>query len=162
MLEQAWRKLRSLIQLIESASRKVVYTSIEDAGRGGANRFALLASAVDFDRFRSKAKAFYARTTTGWRCTSAATSPDHRRPAGELEALLHEAWRHRRDPARARDRTPACRSSSAPSSAWTAKLPRRRLLAWSPAATASASQLQFIDEIVQHLDRATAPRQQSG
>ncbi|MDU7588228.1 MAG: hypothetical protein E7K47_12710, partial [Acidovorax sp.] len=57
MLEQARRKLRGLIKLIEKSSRTVVYTDFEDAlGETTEIDLPLVTSAVDFDRFRAKAK----------------------------------------------------------------------------------------------------------
>ena len=47
MLEQARRKLRSLVKLVEKSSRKVVYTDFEDAlGEASEVALPLVASAV--------------------------------------------------------------------------------------------------------------------
>ena len=58
----------------------MVYTDFEDAiGETTEVDLPLVASAVDFDRFRAKAKVFCAPTKTGWRCKAAAQpAPDGR------------------------------------------------------------------------------------
>ena len=80
MLEQARRKLRALIKLLETTKRKVVYTDFEDElGELSAVELTTATSAGDFERFRQKARVpSCARTKTAWRCTScAATSRSH-------------------------------------------------------------------------------------
>lgn len=153
MLEQARRKLRSLIQLIEKSSRKVVYTDFEDAlGEAVPIDLPLLASAVDFDRFRSKAKAFLRAhddrlALHKLRRNQPLTAADLQ----ELEALLHEAGGSDGDLARARDlhtSLPVFIRSLVGLDREAATQAFAGLVA---SGTASASQLQFIDEIVQHL-----------
>ncbi|WP_137890932.1 DEAD/DEAH box helicase family protein [Ramlibacter sp. 2FC] len=59
MLEQARRKLRALIKLLEKARRKVVYTDFADElGEVSEVSLPLSGSAGDFERFRLKARAF--------------------------------------------------------------------------------------------------------
>lgn len=59
MLEQARRKLRALIRLLETGRRQVVYTDFEDElGEPTAIDLPLGGSAGDFERFRAKARAF--------------------------------------------------------------------------------------------------------
>jgi type I restriction enzyme, R subunit len=59
MLEQARRNLRSLIYLIDKIGRKVVYTDFTDQlGEIVAVNLALGGIAGDFERFRSKVRAF--------------------------------------------------------------------------------------------------------
>jgi type I restriction enzyme R subunit len=59
MLEQARRKLRILIKLIEKTRRKVVYTDFEDElGESVEIILPIGGSAGDFERFRSKARIF--------------------------------------------------------------------------------------------------------
>ncbi len=59
MLEQARRHLRSLIYLIDKIGRKVVYTDFNDeVGDITAVTLALGGIAGDFERFRSKVRAF--------------------------------------------------------------------------------------------------------
>jgi type I restriction enzyme, R subunit len=59
MLEQARRHLRGLIYLIDKVGRKVVYTDFSDQiGEIAAVTLALGGIAGDFERFRSKVRAF--------------------------------------------------------------------------------------------------------
>lgn len=59
MLEQARRKLRALIRLLETGRRQVVYTDIEDElGESVEIALPMGESAGDFERFRSKARVF--------------------------------------------------------------------------------------------------------
>ena len=59
MLEQARRKLRALIKLLEKARRKVVYTDfVDELGEVTEVTLALGGSAGDFERFRLKARVF--------------------------------------------------------------------------------------------------------
>jgi len=59
MLEQARRKLRILIKLMEKTRRKVVYTDFEDElGESVEITLPIGGSAGDFERFRSKARVF--------------------------------------------------------------------------------------------------------
>ena len=59
MLEQARRKLRALIKLLEKATRKVVYTDfVDELGEVTEMTLALGGSAVDFERFRLKVRVF--------------------------------------------------------------------------------------------------------
>lgn len=59
MLEQARRHMRGLIYLIDTIRRKVVYTDFTDhMGQASAVALALGGIAGDFERFRSKVRAF--------------------------------------------------------------------------------------------------------
>lgn len=59
MLEQARRKLRILIKLVEKTRRKVVYTDFEDElGESLEIALPIGGSAGDFERFRSKVRVF--------------------------------------------------------------------------------------------------------
>ena len=153
MLEQARRKLRGLIKLIEKSSRKVIYTDFEDAlGDAAEIELPLVASAVDFDRFRSKARVFLRAhqdrlALHKLRRNQPLTSADLQ----ELEALLHEAGGTEDALARARTlhtSLPAFVRSLVGLDRAAAAEAFAHLVA---SGTASASQLQFIDEIVQHL-----------
>ena len=153
MLEQARRKLRSLIKLIEKSGRKVVYTDFEDAiGETAEVDLPLVASAVDFDRFRAKAKVFLRAhedrlALHKLRRNQPLTAADLQ----ELEALLHEAGGTDSDIQRARTlhtSLPVFVRSLVGLDREAAMAAFANLIA---AGTASASQLQFIEEIVQHL-----------
>lgn len=153
MLEQARRKLRSLIRLIEKTSRKVVYTDFEDAlGEAAEVELPLVASAVDFDRFRAKAKVFLRAhedrlALHKLRRNQPLTATD----LAELEALLHEAGGSDSDIERARTlhaSLPMFIRSLVGLDREAAMIAFADLIA---AGTTSASQLQFINEIVQHL-----------
>ena len=153
MLEQARRKLRSLIKLIEKSSRKVVYTDFEDAvGETAEVDLPLVASAVDFDRFRAKAKVFLRAHENRLalhklRRNQPLTAADLQ----ELEALLHEAGGTDGDIERVRTlhtSLPAFVRSLVGLDREAAAAAFSSLV---EAGTATASQLQFIEEIVQHL-----------
>ena len=153
MLEQARRKLRSLIKLIEKSSRKVVYTDFEDAiGETAEVDLPLVASAVDFDRFRAKAKVFLRAhedrlALHKLRRNQPLTAADLQ----ELEALLHEAGGTDGDIERARTlhtSLPVFVRSLVGLDREAAMAAFSTLIG---AGQASASQLQFIEEIVQHL-----------
>ena len=153
MLEQARRKLRGLIKLIEKTSRKVVYTDFEDAlGEAAEVELPLVASAVDFERFRAKAKVFLRAhedrlALHKLRRNQPLTATD----LAELEALLHEAGGSDSDIERARTlhaSLPMFIRSLVGLDREAAMIAFAGLIA---AGTASASQLQFINEIVQHL-----------
>jgi type I restriction enzyme R subunit len=59
MLEQARRKLRGLIKLLEMKKRKIVYTDFEDEiGEGVEVQLPIGGSAGDFERFRAKMRVF--------------------------------------------------------------------------------------------------------
>ncbi|NMM89211.1 restriction endonuclease subunit R [Rhodococcus sp. SRB_17] len=153
MLEQARRKLRSLIKLIEKSGRKVFYTDFEDAiGETAEVELPLVTSAVDFERFRAKAKVFLRAhedrlALHKLRRNQPLTAADLQ----ELEALLHEAGGTDEDIARAR----AIHASLALFIRSLVGLDREAATAafadLIATGTANASQLQFIDEIVQHL-----------
>lgn len=152
-LEQARRKLRGLIKLIEKQGRKVVYTDFEDMlGEAAEVDLPLVASAVDFERFRAKAKAFLRAhddrlALHKLRRNQPLTATD----LAELEALLHEAGGSDGDIARAR----TLHTSLAAFIRSLVGLDREAATAAFAGliapGTASASQLQFIEEIVQHL-----------
>ncbi len=153
MLEQARRRLRGLIRLIEKSGRKPVYTDFADAlGEATEVDLPLVAGAVDFERFRAKARAFLRAhddrlALHRLRRNLPLTATD----LAELEALLHEAGGSDGDIARARQlhtslaafiRSLVGLDREAASAAFASLI---------APGTASASQLQFIDEIVQHL-----------
>lgn len=153
MLEQARRKLRSLIKLIEKKGRKMVYTDFEDVmGETTEVHLPLVASAVDFDRFRSKAEAFLRAhedrlALYKLRRNQPLTTTDLQ----ELETLLHEAGGSDSDIERARamhTSLPLFIRSLVGLDREAAATAFADLIA---TGTASASQLQFIEEIVQHL-----------
>ncbi len=153
MLEQARRKLRSLIKLIEKSGRKVVYTDFEDAiGETAEVDLPLVASAVDFERFRAKARVYLRAhedrlALHKLRRNQPLTAADLQ----ELEALLHEAGGTDSDIQRA----VALHTSLQVFVRSLVGLDREAAMAafanLIAAGTASASQLQFIEEIVQHL-----------
>ena len=59
MLEQARRRLRALVKLLEKTARKVVYTDFEDElGETAEVSLSLGGNAGDFERFRNKVRAF--------------------------------------------------------------------------------------------------------
>lgn len=153
MLEQARRKLRGLIKLIEKQGRKVVYTDFEDAlGEATEVDLPLVASAVDFERFRSKARQFLRAhddrlALHKLRRNQPLTPLDLQ----ELEALLHEAGGTDSDIERARalhTSLPVFIRSLVGLDREAATAAFAHLIG---PGTASASQLQFIEEIVQHL-----------
>jgi len=153
MLEQARRKLRSLIKLIEKGGRTVVYTDFEDAiGETSEVDLPLVASAVDFERFRAKAQVFLRAhedrlALHKLRRNQPLTAADLQ----ELEALLHEAGGTDSDLQRARTlhtSLPMFVRSLVGLDREAAMAAFANLIA---AGTASESQLQFIEEIVQHL-----------
>ena len=153
MLEQARRRLRGLIKLMEKSSRKVVYTDFEDAlGEASEVDLPLVASAVDFERFRAKAKVFLRSHENRLalhklRRNQPLTTTDLQ----ELEALLHEAGGSDSDIERARTlhtSLPVFIRSLVGLDRETAIAAFAGLIG---TGTASASQLQFIEEIVHHL-----------
>lgn len=153
MLEQARRHLRALVKLLEKARRKVVYTDFADA-LGPLTEVALpmVASAVDFERFRSKARVFLRAhedrlALHRLRRNQALTDAD----LGELDNMLHEAGGSDGDIARAvalHRSLPAFVRSLVGLDREMATLSLAHLIA---ATTATASQIQFIEEIVHHL-----------
>lgn len=73
MLEQARRKLRALVKLLEKKRRTVVYTDfVDELGEVAEVQLATGTSAGDFERFRQKARAFLRAHEPVWRCTSCA------------------------------------------------------------------------------------------
>jgi len=153
MLEQARRRLRGLIKLIEKQGRKPVYTDFEDAlGEAAEVDLPLVAGAVDFERFRAKARAFLRAhddrlALHKLRRNQPLTPTDLQ----QLEALLHEAGGSAGDIERARQlhtSLPVFIRSLVGLEREAATAAFAGLIA---PGTASASQLQFIDEIVQHL-----------
>ena len=93
MMEQARRKLRGLIKLLERARRKVVYTDFADEmGEVTEVTLALGGSAGDFERFRLKARVFLRAhenhiTLFKLRCNQPLTASD----LAELERMLIES-----------------------------------------------------------------------
>ena len=153
MLEQARRHLRGLIKLMEKSRRKVVYTDFADAlGETTEVDLPLVTGAVDFERFRAKAKVFLRAHQD--RLALHKLRRNHPLTAldlHELEALLHEAGGTDDDIKRAQ----ALHTSLPVFIRSLVGLDREAAVAafssLVEAGTASASQLQFIEEIVQHL-----------
>jgi len=153
MLEKARRKLRALIKLLEKTRRKVVYTDFTDElGELTEVDLPMVAGAVDFERFRSKAKAFLRAhedrlALHKLRRNQPLTEAD----LGELERMLHEAGGTNGDLARARD----LHKSLAAFVRSLVGLDREAVgLAFAhliAGTTATASQLQFVQELVHHL-----------
>ena len=153
MLEQARRKLRGLIKLIEKSSRTVVYTDFEDAlGETTEIDLPLVTSAVDFDRFRAKAKVFLRAHADRLALHKLRRNqPLTELDLQELEALLHEAGGTDSDIDRARTlhtSLPVFIRSLVGLEREAAAAAFANLVS---SGTATASQLQFIEEIVQHL-----------
>ncbi|WP_367350802.1 DEAD/DEAH box helicase family protein [Ottowia sp.] len=153
MLEQARRRLRSLVKLLEKSRRKVVYTDFEDEiGEALEVGMPLVAGAVDFDRFREKAKVFLREHADRLALQKLRRGlPLTEADLGELEHLLHEAGGTDDNLARAREMhqsLPAFVRSLVGLDREAAMQAFAHLVAGS---TATASQLQFIEEIVQHL-----------
>ena len=153
MLEQARRKLRGLIKLIEKSGRKVVYTDFKDViGETAEVDLPLVASAVDFERFRAKAKVFLRAhedrlALHKLRRNLPLTEADLK----ELESMLHEAGGTDAVVARARElhaSLPAFIRSLVGLDREAAAQAFAHLIA---AGTATASQMQFIEEIIHHL-----------
>ncbi|RST49349.1 DEAD/DEAH box helicase family protein [Variovorax sp. DXTD-1] len=153
MLEQARRKLRILVKLLEKTRRKVVYTDFADElGELTEVELPTGTGAVDFERFRSKAKAFLRAhedrlALHKLRRNQPLTETD----LGELEKMLHEAGGSHGDIARALDlhkSLPGFVRSLVGLDREAATHAFAHLIAGS---TMTASQLQFIEEIVQHL-----------
>ena len=153
MLEQARRKLRSLVKLVEKSSRKVVYTDFEDAlGELTEVALPLVASAVDFERFRSKAKAFLRAhddrlALHRLRRNQPLTAADLQ----ELEALLQEAGGTEDDMQRARTLHTSVAAFVRSLVGLDREAATQAFAHLIAGGTASARQLQFIGEIVQHL-----------
>ncbi len=154
MLEQARRKLRALVKLIAIQGRKPVYGDFEDS-LGEASEVDLPlghSGAVDFERFRSKARAFLRAhqdrlALHRLRRNQPLTATDLQ----ELATLLHEAGGSDDDIERARTLhhgLPAFIRSLVGLEREAASAAFAHLIA---EGRASASQLQFITEIVQHL-----------
>jgi type I restriction enzyme R subunit len=153
MLEQARRRLRTLIKLLEKKHRKVVYTDFEDElGELVEINLPTVSSAVDFERFLGKAKAFLLAhddriALHKLRRNQPLTDVD----LGELEKMLHEAGGTDGDIARARDlhkSLPAFVRSLVGMDREAATAAFAHLIAGT---TATASQIQFIEELVHHL-----------
>ena len=153
MLEQARRKLRGLIKLIEKSGRKVVYTDFEDAiGETAEVDLPLVASAVDFERFRAKAKVFLRAHEDRLALHKLRRNlPLTEADLQELESMLHEAGGTDAVVARARElhaSLPAFIRSLVGLDREAAAQAFAHLIA---AGTATASQMQFIEEIIHHL-----------
>ena len=153
MLEQARRKLRGLIKLIEKSGRKVVYTDFEDAiGETAEVDLPLVSSAVDFERFCAKAKVFLRAhedrlALHRLRRNLPLTEAD----LTELESMLREAGGTDAFVARARElhaSLPAFIRSLVGLDREAAAQAFAHLIA---GGTATASQMQFIEEIIHHL-----------
>ena len=153
MLEQARRKLRSLIRLIEKTSRKVIYTDFEDAlGEASEVRLPLVGSAVDFERFRAKARTFLRAQENRLalhklRRNQPLTEVD----VAELESMLHEAGGTDADVARARDLHISLHAFVRSLVGLDREAATQAFAHLVEGGTASASQLEFIGEIIQHL-----------
>ncbi|MBP7452547.1 MAG: DEAD/DEAH box helicase family protein [Ottowia sp.] len=153
MLEQARRKLRALIKLIEKAARKVVYTDFEDAlGEPTEVVLPLVASAVDFDRFRAKAKVFLRAhedrlALHKLRRNQPLTEVD----LAELKAMLHEAGGTDANMARARELHVSLHAFVRSLVGLDREAAAQAFAHLIAGGTATANQLQFIGEIIEHL-----------
>lgn len=153
MLEQARRKLRSLIRLIEKTSRKVIYTHFEDVlSETSEVRLPLVDSAVDFERFRAKAKTFLRAQENRLalhklRRNQPLTEVD----VAELESMLHEAGGTDADVARARDLHISLHAFVRSLVGLDREAATQAFAHLVEGGTASANQLEFIGEIIQHL-----------
>ena len=153
MLEQARRRLRGLIKLIEKTQRKVVYTNFEDAvGETTVVALPLVENAVDFERFRSKAKVFLRAhddrlALYKLRRNQPLTAADLQ----ELEALLQEAGGTDDNLARVRSQHTSLPQFVRSLVGLDREAAMEAFSGLIASGTASASQLQFIEEIVQHL-----------
>ncbi|MEO8248169.1 MAG: type I restriction-modification enzyme R subunit C-terminal domain-containing protein, partial [Burkholderiales bacterium] len=153
MLEQVRRKLRALVKLIEVKRRKIVYTDFTDElGEQADVLLPIATSAGDFERFRLKARAFL-RAHEDRLALHKLKRNQPLTPAdlGELEAMLKDAGGTDGNLARALERhqsLPAFVRSLVGLDREAAKAALAHLLAGS---TATASQIQFIDEVIDHL-----------
>ncbi|WP_213958289.1 DEAD/DEAH box helicase family protein [Variovorax sp. dw_954] len=150
MLEQARRKLRALVKLLEKTRRKVVYTDFDDElGELTEIDLPTVSSAVDFERFRSKAKAFLRAHEDRLALHKLRRNqPLTKADLGELDSLLHEAGGTDGDIERARElhkSLPAFVRSLVGLDREAVAQAFAHLIAGT---TATASQLQFIDEVV--------------
>ena len=130
----------------------MVYTDFEDAiGETTEVDLPLVASAVDFDRFRAKAKVFLRAHEDRLALHKLAQpapdgTPTCRAGSPAARGGRHR-WRHRACAHAAHQPAGVCPSLVAGSRSCGSGLQRT----WSSSGTATASQLQFIEEIVQHL-----------
>ncbi len=153
MLEQARRHLRALVKLIDKGRRAKWSTrTLKTNSARPPSALAAGGSAGDFDRFRAKVRAFLRAhedhlALHKLRRNQPLTAADLQ----ELEALLHEAGGTDSDIQRARTlhtSLPMFVRSLVGLDREAAMAAFANLIA---AGIASASQLQFIEEIVQHL-----------
>ncbi|WP_234026786.1 DEAD/DEAH box helicase family protein [Melaminivora suipulveris] len=153
MLEQARRKLRSLVKLIEKSSRKVVYTDFVDAiGETHEVDLPLVASAVDFERFRTKAKVFMGAhqdrlALHKLRRNQALTAAD----LTELESMLREAGGTDGDLTRARELPAGLPGFIRSLVGLDREAAAQAFAGLISHGMATASQLQFIEEVIAHL-----------
>ena len=153
MLEQARRKLRSLVKLIEKSSRKVVYTDFVDAiGETHEVDLPLVASAVDFERFRTKAKVFMRAhqdrlALHKLRRNQALTAAD----LTELESMLREAGGTDGDLTRARELPAGLPGFIRSLVGLDREAAAQAFAGLISHGMATASQLQFIEEVIAHL-----------
>ncbi|OJU92902.1 MAG: restriction endonuclease subunit R [Burkholderiales bacterium 66-5] len=153
MLEQARRQLRGLIGFIDAKGRKPVYGDfIDTLGEASEVEMPSIGTAVNFERFRAKARTFLRAhqdrlALHKLRRNLPLTGADLQ----ELDALLHEAGGSDGDIAQActlHQSLPAFVRSLVGLEREAVMAAFNTLIA---DGTASASQLQFIEEVVQHL-----------
>ncbi len=153
MLEQARRKLRALIKLVEMKRRKIVYTDFGDEiGEMMQVELPTVAAGVDFERLRTKAQVFLRAhqdrlALQKLRRAQVLTEADLQ----ELQQILIEAGASESDLLRVRERyrsLPAFIRSLVGLDRAAATAALAHLIAET---TATAAQLQFLDEIVNHL-----------
>ena len=153
MLEQARRKLRALVKLLESRRRQVVYTDFTDELHEAAEvTLPLLTDAVDFERFRAKARVFLRAhedrlALHKLRRNLPLTDAD----LAELDALLHEAGGTQAHIARARALHPDLPAFVRSLVGLDREAAMQALAGLIAGGAATASQLQFIEEVVAHL-----------
>ncbi|WP_445289187.1 DEAD/DEAH box helicase family protein [Variovorax atrisoli] len=153
MLEKARRSLRALVKLLEKTRRRVVYTDFADElGELTEIDLPMVAGAVDFERFRSKAKAFLRAhedrlALHRLRRNLPLTDAD----LGELERMLHEAGGTDGDLARARDLHKSLAAFVRSLVGLDRDAVGQAFAHLIAGTTATASQLQFIQELVHHL-----------
>jgi type I restriction enzyme R subunit len=153
MLEQARRKLRALIKLLENTRRKVVYTDFEDEiGELTDVALPIGTSAGNFERFRQKARVFLrAHQDTLALHKLRRSQPLTATDLGELEQMLHQAGGGDDDIAHAiaeHNSLSAFVRSLVGMDREAATQALAHLLAGT---TATANQILFIEEVVNHL-----------
>jgi len=93
MLERVRRRLRNLVQFIDTGQRRIVYTDFEDIlGEGESVRLRGFVAGTDYERFRAKAQAFLRQHLDHVAIAKLRTNrPLTRADLGELERILLES-----------------------------------------------------------------------